>query len=71
MDTYPEYQQWIIAMFIEPKPDSNEPVYQSFQLPDTPVPDGCGEVIELILKTFKTELQWSYLRIFIQLYEPE
>jgi hypothetical protein len=58
-------------MSIEPKPDSNAPVCQSFQLPDALVPDGCGEVIELILKTFKTKLQWSYLRIFIQLYEPE
>ena len=34
-------------------------------------PDGCGEVIALIEKMFTTKLQWSYLRSFIELYEPK
>jgi hypothetical protein len=48
-----------------------EPTCRSFQLPEVLVPDGCGEVIALIEKTFTTKLQWSYLRIYIELYEPK
>jgi hypothetical protein len=47
----------------------HEPSCQSFELQPVPVPDGCGEVIALIEKTITTKLQWSYLRIYLELCE--
>jgi hypothetical protein len=49
--------------------ETEQSTCRSFQLSPIPIPERCEEAINILKEIFTTKTQWSYLRIYIELYE--